>query len=175
MKVLEVVLTVLHGHLVVVLTLRDVSHLSLGFVLQKQDGRRHQDTQNHLETHGRTLMWVAAAIFVKTVFKLHNFHCKIKFDFCTESIEGFAVISQLFSTFSVKEYILTNFEMCYKSKVKSRWSMNLVPGVLAHVQAAHPHVRQQHLSAGVSDKRTQVGGHSQLQTGGVTPVLQLVG
>lgn len=53
--------------------------------------------------------------------------------------------------------------------------MNLVPGVLAHVQAAHPHVRQQHLSAGMSNKRTQVGGHSQLQTGGVTPVLQLVG
>lgn len=33
--VLEVVFTVFHGHLVVVLTLRDVSHLSLGFVLQQ--------------------------------------------------------------------------------------------------------------------------------------------
>lgn len=74
MQVLEVVLAVLHGHLVVILTLRDVSHLSLGFVLQKQDGRRHQDTQNHLETHECTLMWVAAAIFVKTAFKLHNLH-----------------------------------------------------------------------------------------------------
>lgn len=48
--VLEVVFAVLHGHLVVVLALRDVSHLGLGFVLQQKDGRRHQHTQNHLET-----------------------------------------------------------------------------------------------------------------------------
>lgn len=48
--VLEVVLAVLHGDLVVVLTLRDVSHLGLGLVLQQEDGRRHQDAQNHLET-----------------------------------------------------------------------------------------------------------------------------
>ena len=33
--VLEVVFTVLHGHLVVVLALRDVGHLCLGFVLQQ--------------------------------------------------------------------------------------------------------------------------------------------
>lgn len=33
--VLDIVFAVFHGHLVVILTLRDVSHLSLGFVLQK--------------------------------------------------------------------------------------------------------------------------------------------
>lgn len=33
--VLEVVFTVLHGYLVVVLALRDVRHLSLGFELQQ--------------------------------------------------------------------------------------------------------------------------------------------
>lgn len=53
--------------------------------------------------------------------------------------------------------------------------MNLVPGVLAHVQPSHPHVRQQHLGAGVSNKGPQVRGDSQLQTGGAAPVLQLIG
>lgn len=64
--VLEVVFTVLHGHLVVILTLRDVSHLSLRLVLQKKDGRRHQDTQNNLKANN-TLMWVDVAILVKKV------------------------------------------------------------------------------------------------------------
>lgn len=49
--VLEVVFAVLHGHLVVVLALRDVSHLGFGFVLQQEYGRRDQDTENHLETN----------------------------------------------------------------------------------------------------------------------------
>lgn len=48
--VLEVVLAVLHGDLVVVLTLGDVSHLRLGFVLQQKDGRRHQHAQDDLDT-----------------------------------------------------------------------------------------------------------------------------
>lgn len=48
--VLEVVFAVLHGDLVVVLTLGDVSHLRLGLVLQQQDGRRHQHAQDDLET-----------------------------------------------------------------------------------------------------------------------------
>ena len=51
-RVLEVVLAVLH--LVSVLALGDVGHLSLGLVLQQQDGRRNQDAQDHLEnTHTR--------------------------------------------------------------------------------------------------------------------------
>lgn len=33
--VLDIEFTVLHGHLVVILTLRDVSHLGFRFVLQK--------------------------------------------------------------------------------------------------------------------------------------------
>ena len=52
--VLKVVFAVFHGNLMVVLTLRDVSHLGLRFVLQQKDGRWHQDTQNHLETHRHT-------------------------------------------------------------------------------------------------------------------------
>lgn len=60
-------------------------------------------------------------------------------------------------------------------KIKSKWNMNLVPGVLAHVQPSHPHVWQQHLGAGMSHKGPQVGGNGQLQTGGVAPVLQLIG
>lgn len=48
--VLEVVFAVLHGDLVVVLTLGDVSHLRLGLVLQQQDGRRHQHAQDDLDT-----------------------------------------------------------------------------------------------------------------------------
>lgn len=60
-------------------------------------------------------------------------------------------------------------------KIKSEWNMNLVPGVLAHVQPPHPHVRQQHLGAGVSHEGPQVRRHGQLQAGGVAPVLQLVG
>ncbi len=50
----------------------------------------------------------------------------------------------------------------------------LVPGVLAHVQATHPHVGEQHLCAGVSHERPEARRHGQLQTGGVAPVLQLV-
>lgn len=50
-NILEVVFAVFHGHLVVVLALRDVSHLSLRFVFQQQDGGRHQYTQNHLGTN----------------------------------------------------------------------------------------------------------------------------
>ena len=53
--------------------------------------------------------------------------------------------------------------------------MNLVPGVLSHVQPSHPHVGQQELGARVSHEGPQVGGDGQLQTGGVAPVLQLVG
>lgn len=60
-------------------------------------------------------------------------------------------------------------------KLKSEWNMNLVPGVLAHVKPPHPHVRQQHLGAGVSHEGPQVRRHRQLQAGGVAPVLQLVG
>ena len=52
---------------------------------------------------------------------------------------------------------------------------HLVPGVFAHVEASHPHVRQQHLRAGVGDEGAQARRHGQLQTGGVAPVLQLVG
>lgn len=48
--VLEVVFAVLHGDLVVVLTLGDVSHLRLGLVLQEQDSRRHQHAQDNLDT-----------------------------------------------------------------------------------------------------------------------------
>lgn len=48
--VLEVVFAVLHGDLVVILTLRDVSHLRLGLVLQQQDGRRHQHAEDDLDT-----------------------------------------------------------------------------------------------------------------------------
>lgn len=59
-------------------------------------------------------------------------------------------------------------------KIKSKWNMNLVPGVLAHVQPSHPHVWQQHLGAGMSHKGPQVGGHGQLQTGGVAPIFQLI-
>ena len=69
--VLEVVFAVLHGHLVVVLALRDVSHLGLGFVLQQKDGRRHQHTQNHLETKN-TRMWVDAAMYVYMSFDLQT-------------------------------------------------------------------------------------------------------
>jgi len=53
--------------------------------------------------------------------------------------------------------------------------MNLVPGVLAHVEPPHPHVRQQELGTGVRHEGPQVGGDGQLQAGGVAPVLQLVG
>ena len=50
----------------------------------------------------------------------------------------------------------------------------LQTGVLAHAQASHPHVGQQHLTAGVSDEIPVFGRYRQLQTGGVAPVLQLV-
>lgn len=56
--VLEVVLAVFHGYLVVILTLGDVSHLSLGFVLQQQDGGRHQHTQNNLDTTTHSCGWM---------------------------------------------------------------------------------------------------------------------
>lgn len=46
--------------------------------------------------------------------------------------------------------------------------------VFAHTQASHPHVGQQHLTAGVSDEISVLGGYRQLQAGGVAPVLQLV-
>lgn len=45
---------------------------------------------------------------------------------------------------------------------------------LAHPQAAHPHVGEQHLAAGVGYKVSVFGSYSQFQTGGVTPVLQLI-
>lgn len=53
------------------------------------------------------------------------------------------------------------------------WYLEAV--ALAHPQTAHPHVSQQHLAAGVGDEVSVFGSNSQLQTGGVTPVLQLVG
>lgn len=46
--------------------------------------------------------------------------------------------------------------------------------VLAHTQASHPHVSQQHLTAGVSDEISVLGRYRQLQAGGVAPVLQLI-
>lgn len=46
---------------------------------------------------------------------------------------------------------------------------------LAHAERAHPHVGQEHLAAGVRDEVTMLGGHGQLQAGGVAPVLQLIG
>lgn len=46
---------------------------------------------------------------------------------------------------------------------------------LAHPQAAHPHVGEQHLAAGVGDEVSVFGSNGELQTRGVTPVLQLVG
>lgn len=46
---------------------------------------------------------------------------------------------------------------------------------LAHPQAAHPHVCEQHLTAGVGDEVSVLSSYSQLQTGGVAPVLQFVG
>lgn len=46
--------------------------------------------------------------------------------------------------------------------------------VFAHTQASHPHVGQQHLTAGVSDEIPVLGRDGQLQAGGVAPVLQLV-
>lgn len=52
---------------------------------------------------------------------------------------------------------------------------NLQTVALAHPQASHPHVGQQHLAAGVSDEVSVFGSYSQLQAGGVTPVLQLIG
>lgn len=55
--VLEVVLAVLHGDLVVVLALGDVSHLGLGLVLQQQDGGRHQHAQDHLDTETHSCGW----------------------------------------------------------------------------------------------------------------------
>lgn len=45
---------------------------------------------------------------------------------------------------------------------------------LAHPQAAHPHVGEQHLAAGVSDEVSVFGGDGELQTRGVAPVLQFV-
>lgn len=48
--VLEGLFAVLHGDLVVVLTLGDVSHLRLGLVLQQQDGWRHQHAEDDLQT-----------------------------------------------------------------------------------------------------------------------------
>lgn len=58
------------------------------------------------------------------------------------------------------------------SRVKAR--SHLVPGVFTHVQSSHPHVRQQHLRAGVSHEGPEPRRHGQFQTGGVAPVLQLV-
>lgn len=45
---------------------------------------------------------------------------------------------------------------------------------LPHAQAAHPHVSQQHLAAGVGDEVTMFGSDRQLQTRGVAPVLKLI-
>lgn len=47
--------------------------------------------------------------------------------------------------------------------------------VFAHAKPPHPHVSEQHLAAGVGDEVAMLGGYSQLQTGGVAPVLQLIG
>lgn len=52
---------------------------------------------------------------------------------------------------------------------------DLQPRVLAHAQASHPHVSEQHLAAGVGNEVTVLSGHGQLQAGGITPVLQLIG
>ena len=54
-------------------------------------------------------------------------------------------------------------------------SRHLETRVFADSQAAHPHVCQQHLAAGVSNEVSLLGGHRQLQAGGVTPVNELVG
>ena len=54
-------------------------------------------------------------------------------------------------------------------------SRHLETRVFADSQAAHPHVCQQHLAAGVSDEVSLLGSHGQLQAGGVAPVDELVG
>lgn len=57
---------------------------------------------------------------------------------------------------------------------RQRSNVYLQARVFAHAQASHPHVGQQHLTAGVSDEISVLGRHGQLQAGGVAPVLQLV-
>ncbi|TNN38752.1 hypothetical protein EYF80_051084 [Liparis tanakae] len=47
-------------------------------------------------------------------------------------------------------------------------------GWKVEMKAPHPHVGQEHLTAGVSDEVSVFGRHRQLQAGGVAPVLQLV-
>lgn len=58
--------------------------------------------------------------------------------------------------------------------IRTRWFVYLQARVFAHTQASHPHVGQQHLTAGVSDEISVLGRYRQLQAGGVAPVLQLV-
>lgn len=57
---------------------------------------------------------------------------------------------------------------------RTRLCVYLQARVFAHTQASHPHVGQQHLTAGVSDEISVLGRYRQLQAGGVAPVLQLV-
>lgn len=47
--------------------------------------------------------------------------------------------------------------------------------VLAHPQASHPHVGEEHLTAGVGYEVSVFGGHGQLQTCGIAPVFQFIG
>lgn len=73
--VVEVLFAVLHGDLVVVLTLGDVGHLCLGLVLQQQDGRRHQHAQDDLRT--RTHSWVGVATFPANVHHKNPTCCRL--------------------------------------------------------------------------------------------------
>lgn len=58
--------------------------------------------------------------------------------------------------------------------LKGNVLVNLKPGIFADPQAAHPHVGEQHLTARVGNEVTLLGCHGQLQTGGVTPIHQLI-
>lgn len=64
--------------------------------------------------------------------------------------------------------------LCQEAFFIQRVHVYLQARVFAHTQASHPHVGQQHLTAGVSDEVSVLGRHRQLQAGGVAPVLQLV-
>lgn len=60
------------------------------------------------------------------------------------------------------------------ASMEKHFVVNLEARIFANPQAAHPHVSEQHLAAGVSDEVTLLSSNSQLQAGGVTPVDQLV-